>query len=147
MVNVFDVAQYILDKLGPMTTIKLQKLVYYCQAWSLVWDEAPIFPEKIEAWANGPVVPDLFQRFKGDYKVDPAISIGDPSRLSPTQKESIDAIIRDYGKRDSHWLVELTHLEDPWKNARACAGVSAGQKCTAEITLADMAEYYSGLVN
>ena len=60
MAKVKDVAQYILEKQGDMTTIKLQKLVYYCQAWALVWTEAPLFEEKIEAWANGPVTPELF---------------------------------------------------------------------------------------
>ena len=57
-VSVLDVAAYILKKLGSMTTMKLQKLVYYSQAWSLVWDEQSLFIESIEAWANGPVVSD-----------------------------------------------------------------------------------------
>ncbi|MBD5559274.1 MAG: DUF4065 domain-containing protein [Clostridia bacterium] len=44
-----------LEKTGPITTMKLQKLLYYAQVWSLVWDENELFPEKFEAWANGPV--------------------------------------------------------------------------------------------
>ena len=44
MATVFDVAAYILAKRGEMTAWKLQKLVYYSQAWSLVWDQRPIFP-------------------------------------------------------------------------------------------------------
>jgi uncharacterized phage-associated protein len=50
MANVFDVATYILEQQGPMTTWKLQKLVYYAQAWSLVWDDDALFDEEIEAW-------------------------------------------------------------------------------------------------
>ena len=57
MATAHDVAAYILQKKGEMTAMKLQKLVYYSQAWSVVWDERPLFHEKIEAWANGPVVP------------------------------------------------------------------------------------------
>ena len=53
-VNVLDIAAYILCKQGAMTAMKLQKLVYYSQAWSLVWDDKPLFRERIEAWANGP---------------------------------------------------------------------------------------------
>lgn len=60
MATVFDVAEYILQKLGEVTTMKLQKLVYYCQAWSLVWDEQPLFEDDFQAWANGPVCPALF---------------------------------------------------------------------------------------
>ena len=59
MASVFDVAAYILERQGPMTTWKLQKLVYYSQAWSLVWDDDVLFPEEIEACANGPVVREL----------------------------------------------------------------------------------------
>ena len=60
MATVFDTAKYIVDKCGEIDTWKLQKLVYYFQAWSLVWDERPLFDAKIEAWENGPVCPDLF---------------------------------------------------------------------------------------
>ncbi len=67
--NVFDVATYILKKTRPCTHMKLQKLLYYAQAWSLVWDEKQLFGDRIEAWANGPVVPRLFQQLKGKYAV------------------------------------------------------------------------------
>lgn len=36
MASVFDVAAYVLEKMGPMSAMKLQKLVYYSQAWALV---------------------------------------------------------------------------------------------------------------
>lgn len=49
MATVHDVAAYILAKHGPMTAMKLEKLVYYSQAWSLVWDDKPLFRSKIEA--------------------------------------------------------------------------------------------------
>ena len=62
MATVFDVAKYVLKQLGSITTMKLQKLVYYCQAWSLGWDGKPLFGENFEAWANGPVCPELFHK-------------------------------------------------------------------------------------
>ena len=46
MANVFDIAKYILEYAGPMSTMKLQKLCYYSQAWSLVWDDEELFPEE-----------------------------------------------------------------------------------------------------
>lgn len=57
MATVFDVAAYILEKKGEMTAWKLQKLVYYSQAWSLVWDQRPLFAERIEAWGQRASVP------------------------------------------------------------------------------------------
>ena len=69
MVNVFDVANYILNTVGQVTSMKLQKLVYYSQAWSLAWDDLPLFEEDFQAWANGPVCPVLFKVHKGYFKL------------------------------------------------------------------------------
>lgn len=65
MVNACDVAKYILIKSGEMTAMKLQKLVYYAQTWSLVWNESPLFNEPIEAWTNGPMVRSVYAAHKG----------------------------------------------------------------------------------
>lgn len=144
MATVKDVARYILEKKSGVSAIKLQKLVYYCQAWSLVWDEAPLFQEEIQAWANGPVVPDLFYAHKGQFYVDcSTFSEGDISALTKEQKETIDAVINGYGDKSAQWLVDLTHLEEPWKVARG--DCNPGERCKNVITHASMAEYYSGL--
>lgn len=143
MAKVEDVAQYILEKSGPMSAIKLQKLVYYCQAWALVWTEAPLFDSRIEAWANGPVCPDLHALHKGEFMVEPNMNVGDSSRLSADNRDVVDNVLKGYGDKSAHWLVELSHLEEPWKDARGCA--LPGQKCDNEISHAAMAEYYSGL--
>jgi uncharacterized phage-associated protein len=143
--SVFDVARYILKKKGSLTTIKLQKLVYYCQAWSLVWDEKPLFTQKIEAWANGPVVPALFQEHKGRYSVPKNGISGDVRRLSQDQKDTIDGVLSHYGAFTASDLVQLTHSEEPWLSARK--GHSPGSNCSVEIKRANIAEYYSGLLD
>jgi uncharacterized phage-associated protein len=142
MVNAHDVASYILKRLGGMTTMKLQKLVYYAQAWSLVWDDKPLFRNRIEAWANGPVVPDLYRVHRGEFSVV-SWPRGDAAKLNPEQRETVDAVIKFYGHRSSQWLSSLTHQENPWRDAREF--VPAGAFCDTEITPAAMAEYYSGL--
>jgi len=143
MANVFDVAKYILQQKGEMTAMKLQKLVYYSQAWSLVWDEKPLFPEKIEAWASGPVVPELYQIHRGAFAVNEAMFGGEPKKLTKDEKETIDAVIKTYGDKPSQWLSDLTHIEEPWKNARE--GLQMGERGNREISLASMAEYYGSL--
>ena len=140
MANVFDVAQYILHKQGTMTTMKLQKLVYYCQVWSVIWDEKPIFPECIQAWASGPVVKDLYNTHKGMFIVSD-IDKGNVSNLDATEKATIDAVLSAYGNKSAQWLADLTHMEQPWNDARE--GYDPGDICENEITLASMAEYYS----
>lgn len=142
--SIFDVAQYILERQGPMTTWKLQKLCYYSQAWSLVWDDIPLFEERIEAWANGPVVPALYEKHRGQFTIS-RIG-GHPSALDKDQRETIDAVLATYGDKTSQWLSELTHAEAPWQDARTRGGLSLGERGNSEITLDDMAEYYGGLV-
>lgn len=123
--------------------MKLQKLCYYAQAWSLVWDDAPLFAENFEAWANGPVCKELFDRTKGRFYVTADDEPGDVRKLSATQKESIDAVLDYYGDKEAIWLSQLTHLEDPWKLARE--GVQDGVGSSNIITKDSMAVYYSGL--
>src|ERR1700689_4301222 len=84
-VSVLDVASYILEK-QPLTAWKLQKLVYYCQAWSLVWDEQPLFKERVLAWANGPVVKELYDQHKGMYYVKELVK-GNAGNLSANQRD------------------------------------------------------------
>lgn len=141
-ISVFDVAAYILDKLGKMTTIKLQKLVYYSQAWSLVWDEKPLYSEEIEAWANGPVVQKLFSFHRGQYEIS-SMPIGNKDLLSNEEKETVDSVLEFYGDKKSQWLIELSHMEEPWKNART--GMTDMSRGNKKIKLSDMAEYYSAL--
>ena len=140
--SVLDVAAYIIGELGSVTAMKLQKLVYYCQAWSLVWDERPMFPEAVQAWANGPVVPELYQAYRGLFHVE-SLAGGDPGNLDRDAIDTIEAVLRHYGKKSSQWLSDLTHEEPPWREARK--GLPAGTRGTREIGHAAMAEYYGGL--
>ena len=143
MANVFDVAKYILEKKGPMSTMKLQKLCYYAQAWALVWDDKPLFEENFEAWANGPVCRELFLKTKGQYSVSADDETGGDGDLSENQKDTIDQVLRHYGDQNAQWLSQLTHMEDPWNEARE--GIPAGEGCNRLITKESMALYYGGL--
>ncbi|MEK9841988.1 type II toxin-antitoxin system antitoxin SocA domain-containing protein [Thalassospira sp.] len=143
MANVLDVAAYILKECGEMTAMKLQKLVYYSQAWALVWDSKPLFNERIEAWANGPVAPDLYNHHRGQFMLGTDSIAGDPNKLEARAKDTIDAVLKFYGDKDARWLSELTHQERPWRDARL--GIPEGERGSAEITPAAMCEYYDSL--
>lgn len=132
-----DFAQYILDRLGPMTSMKLQKLVYYSQAWSTVWDDDVLFDEQIQAWDNGPVVRDLWEANKGKFRIS-EVDGGDSAAVNTEQQETIDRVLDFYGAKNAQWLSDLTHMEDPWKDA-----FKQGQN--TEITPQAMSEYYSSL--
>lgn len=142
MVSVFDVASFILNKMGSITGMKLQKLIYYSQAWSLVWDGKPLFGERIEAWISGPVVRELYDWHRGRYEIRD-IDRGDISKLDKTQKETISAVLDYYGDKSPQWLSDLTHMEDPWQKARK--GLVNRERGSREITLDSMEDYYSSL--
>ena len=141
-IRVFDVAAYILEKTKTITTMKLQKLVYYSQAWSLVWDEKPLFEEKTEAWANGPVIRDLFDYHRGMYEIS-AMPIGNPRLLNEAQQETVDTVLEYYGDKPAQWLIDLTHMEEPWIQTRQ--GLPVRERGNRVIPLHVMADYYSSL--
>ncbi|KJE19920.1 Protein of unknown function (DUF4065) [Frankia torreyi] len=111
MATAHDVAAYILRARGPMSTMKLQKLVYYSQAWHLVWEQRPLFPQEIQAWANGPVVYELFDAHRGLYTVGPEWPRGNADALLPDERSSIDAVLDSYGDLSGRQLSHLTHAE------------------------------------
>lgn len=137
MAKALDVATNLLELHGPMTTMKLQKLVYYCQAWSIVWDDEQLFPEKILAFDNGPVVRELWESTRPKYRVE-RVDHGSSENLSEKQKDTIVAVLKFYGDKDAQWLSDLTYMESPWADA-----YRIGQN--TEITLEKMSEYYSSL--
>lgn len=147
MANVFDVVKYITEAKGEITTMKLQKLCYYSQAWSLAWDGVPLFEQDFQAWANGPVCPELFRFHKGQFVVDSTTfpQTCGKSNLTENEKDTIDKVLDFYGDKEAHWLSELTHRERPWREARQKANALPGEACTEVITKESMLDYYAGL--
>jgi len=142
MASSLDVAEYILQQKGPVTAMKLQKLVYYAQAWSLALENEPLFEEAIEAWANGPVVRELYESHRGQYTVSTIVG-GDPDELSEEQKETVDAVVIYYGQKSPEWLKDRTHSEEPWRAARGIC--PDGQRCSNRISFDSMEAFYSEL--
>lgn len=147
MPKVQDVAEYILIHRGPMTAMKVQKLCYYSQAWHLVWDEEPLFGERIEAWANGPVAPALYHLHRGRMSLAAGDLRGDADTLSLSERGTVDEVLDFYGGMSAHQLSELTHLEAPWRDARAAAGLQPMDRGNAEITPVAMFEFYDSLTH
>ena len=146
MANIFDVAKFILKQQGSMSTMKLQKLCYYSQAWSLVWDGDELFPEEFEAWANGPVCRELYNKHQGKYSIsedDIKQEWLSNKELTDCQKETIEVVLGHYGDKNGQWLSTLTHMESPWKDTRI--GVADGEACNRIITKEKMLMYYEAL--
>jgi uncharacterized phage-associated protein len=143
MANVRDIAERILKIDGPTDAFRLQKLVYYTQAYHLAKHGQPLFTAPIKAWANGPVVPELYQAHKSLYRVSSAG--GDPDRLTDTEAQTVQTTLRLYGSHGSKWLVEQTHAEPPWTEARK--GLAPKDSVSPRIDVDVMRSYYSKVFN
>jgi uncharacterized phage-associated protein len=126
-----------------ITNLKLQKLLYYAQAWHLAFTGEPLFREEIEAWVHGPVVPSMFQKFRGyrwntiDAPVDP---VNDANVVG-----HINAVLDAYGKFSATRLEYLTHNERPWLEARR--GAPNDEPLRNVISRETMQRYYSGIAS
>lgn len=143
MAAVHDVAAYILKQRGPMSTMKLQKLCYYSQGWSLAWDDVPLFNERIEAWANGPVVYELYREHRGSFQVSDW-PLGNPSRLTQDEVDTINAVLGGYGHLTGQQLSDKTHAERPWIEARGDS--RPGARSNAVVELETMQDFFGGLL-
>lgn len=147
MATVYDVAAYILDKHGPMSAMKLQKLCYFSYGYHLAWEDEQLFPEKFEAWANGPVVRELYGKHRGRYTLQKGEIAGDATAITAGQRESIDLVVDGLNQYTAHELSEMTHQGSPWLNARSRSNAGALDRSSEDLWDDDIAEYFSALVS
>ncbi len=139
MADVDDVAGAILAAAGPMTAKKLEKLVYYAQAWHLAWHQRPLFTETIEAWAQGPVVRHLYDQHRRRYQLREWAS-GDGANLSDDERRTVDWVVRKYSPFTAEALSRMTHHESPWRTARGALPEDA--RSNQPISHESMAAFY-----
>lgn len=127
-----SVANYIvnsaIDKEKPVSNLKLQKLLYYVQAASLVENNVPMFDDDISAWKYGPVVETVYHAFKHfvgapidecnsaniEY-LDDTDSVDE--LISGIDKKMIDKVVKSYEEYAALQMVRKTHEEEPWQKA------------------------------
>ena len=139
MATVSDVAHAFLhideknDECDGISNLKLQKLVYYAQGFYLAIFDTPLFEEEIEAWAHGPVVPELYHEYKtsGKNSIDVELTVKLP--FTEDEYNLIDEVYSVFGQFSAWKLRNLTHEESPWVNHEAMAEV---------IPKAELKEYF-----
>jgi uncharacterized phage-associated protein len=142
-----DVARYLIQLAASdeepeyLTHLQLQKLLYYVQGWSLGMRGIPAFPSRIEAWAHGPVVRDVYPYF-ADYGYQPIMNYSTPpsDSLNPEDREFIESVWNVYKVYSPSSLREMTHKEAPWLDARK--GYGPADRCEVEITQAAMQDFF-----
>jgi uncharacterized phage-associated protein len=147
MAHVQDVAAYILAKLGSMTAMKLQKLCYFAYGYHLAWEERPLFPERFQAWANGPVCYELYDQHRGSFGVRPGDIQGDPGVLDAGERESIDLVLDAYGQFSAHQLSAMTHHAGPWVAARERADAGPLDRSSEKLDDEEIFEFFDALTS
>ena len=100
-----------------MTNMKLQKMLYYQQGFHLAYFGTPLFDEDIEAWMYGPVVPSMYEKYKGYGRngIEP-----DRTMQFTFEKKNELALFNEvckvYGAYSAIGLMNMTHDETPWKS-------------------------------
>jgi uncharacterized phage-associated protein len=135
----------LLAALGVLATAKTHRLLYYVQAWHLAWEGVGMFPNRIEAWASGPIVPEVFAGHAGTYRLEHAPRGASARRLAPGERSTINAVLGFYGGLEGHELASLAQNEDPWLEARQAAHLVGLERGHARITQQSMRRYYGGL--
>lgn len=131
MYNAFEIADYLLslqedesflskeEQTGErITPLKLQKLLYYCQGFFLAITDKPLFKEKIVAWPHGPVVLEIWEKYK-DYQ---GSGLPIPEAIASLRDTHVEKILKSvykrYGQYGAWKLRDMTHDEEPWQSCR-----------------------------
>ena len=144
MYSALDIAKWFLCAVDreagdSITHLKLQKLLYYAQAWSLVLEENPIFYEEIQAWMHGPVVSEVYDVYSiYGYKEIPKPD--DYPNIDRNYEEVLEEVMKTYGIYQAKYLEQLTHSEKPWLEARGDLPLEA--RCDTPISLETMKKFY-----
>lgn len=144
--KVFLVADYFIQKNEKedkgLSALKIQKLLYYAQAWNLVLNKKLLFEDDFQAWIHGPAIPKVWHAFRQFNFSDPHPDFlkEDFSELTKDEKIVLDSIWDIYGKYPGNYLEVLTHTEEPWLEARN--GLSDGDASQNVISTETMRRYY-----
>jgi len=146
MLSCFEIADYFIwlaHETGSfVSNLKLQKLVYYAQSWHLALHDAPLFAEDFEAWVHGPVIHELYQKYKS-FGWQPIAEDAKLSLPKETQ-EFLNEVADEYFACDAYELEQMTHFEAPWNTARL--GYRSDMPCNEIIKKDWMKEYYRSRV-
>lgn len=142
----FFIAKNNKEKKG-LTNKKLQKLLYYAQAWNLVFNKRKLFNNDIEAWIHGPAIRSIYRKYKvfGFGNIEEKVDEKELDKLTKGEIKVLNAVWEVYGKYDADYLELLAHSEDPWIKARN--NLLPYQSSTRIISPAIMKNYYGGQIS
>ena len=152
MYTVDNIADFFLSK-ESISTKKLQKLVYYSYAWSIaLLNDSPeniqfkLFESDVEAWVHGPVVPELYRKYKDfGWQEIPQVKDFDESIFASEILDILQQVWDVYGGFTGNQLEAISHKEMPWIEARK--GIPVCMASSEIISDKNMFIYYNEQAN
>jgi uncharacterized phage-associated protein len=106
-----------------LSIMSILKLAYIAHGWFLESRGRPLFNNRIEAWQHGPVIPDVYSRFRKQGVIPNEIDPDFDENPAPEDEKFLEEIYTIYGSMPPFTLSELTHVAGgPWHTAREIGG-------------------------
>jgi len=130
--SAINVAKYLLYKANfdgeSITNLKMQKLLYYAQAWYLVNHSKPLFKDDIKAWKYGPIIEEAYHHFKR-FRYSPISFLNSEkieNKIPAKEKIYLDEFYKTFIRFSASDLTQASHNDDPWKNTKQGETISIG---------------------
>jgi uncharacterized phage-associated protein len=133
---IMNIASYLRKTKNDLSSYRLQKLLYYVQGVSSAFKSKPLFLDSCEAWANGPVYKDVYYKYR-EKRIDDTFS----ELLYADEKAFVDCVVAIFGRYDGDTLVDFTHNETPWIEARGT--LPPNEPSNNIITLDSIVKYFA----
>lgn len=122
MLNAKDVADFFLSPIDEedgesvVTNLKLQKLLYYAQGYTLALLDRKLFDEEISCWNHGPVVESIYYQYKAHGRSPLPPSHLEINKYNDDELCILHLVRREYGQYEAWKLRDMTHEEAPFLN-------------------------------
>jgi uncharacterized phage-associated protein len=144
-------AEYILQKWGNMSHLKLQKILFYVEAYHLAYFDNSIIDDNFQAWVHGPVSRKIYDLLKDKSVLHAELGYvkeangADPSdvlkkALTKDQIDFINETVDELNQFSATQLENMTHTEEPWLAARKGYGIA--DRCEVIINKDLMKKFY-----
>lgn len=119
--KIYEVVNWFLSQVDDydyITHLALQKLLYFSQGWSYVFNGCSLFDNDCEAWVHGAVYRIIFDEFK-KFKYNPLPKMDKTTSLSQEEIAVLEFVKRYYfNVYTAKTLEEICHLEEPFQLVR-----------------------------
>lgn len=121
-----DIAKWFINAIDrnageSISHLKVQKLLYFAEGWSQLCFDRELFNESMQAWAHGPVVPEVFRALK-EHSWNAIPPIPTDAVIDEETSGLLTEVLSVYGEFSAKTLENMTHADQPWIEARGQCG-------------------------